>query len=195
MDTELQKFLVQPTGNPSPCGQNFPAQGPARRLRLNRAETLSVARGLASLCLVFVVLTHFIRIAPDKITIQQDSAELARIEAQTQVDDARSAMPAPPRMSNVDGGRTNSKAKDHSQSKVRQPRAIARRNGSVDKKIDLASSEANEEPKTIKRYQQRQRERDLQRQQAVDSSRQRYAQQESAPLLRAIGRALGFPTQ
>src|SRR3984893_4632248 len=158
-------------------------------------ELQLTARGLAFLCLIFVVLAQFIHPAPDKVTMQQDSAELARIEAQTQVDDPGSAMPAPPRMSNVDGGRAGLKAKDRSQSKVRQPRAIVRRNGSIDKKIDLASSEANEEPKTIKRNPQRQRELDLQSQQAVDSSRQRYAQQESYPLLRAIARALGFPTQ
>jgi hypothetical protein len=191
MDNEFQKLLVQPTGNPNPCGQNFSGQGPARRLWLNRTEMLLTARGLAFLFLIFVVLAHFIHAAPDKVTIQQDSAELERVEAQTQVNNARSAMQAPARMSDVDVGRTSSKAKDHSQSKVRQPRAIARHNRSVDKKIDLASSEANEEPKM--RYPQAQRERDLQRQQEVDSSRQRFAQQESHPLLRAIGRALGFP--
>jgi hypothetical protein len=195
MDTELKNLLVQTTGNPGSCSKNFPAQKPARRLWFARRETLLTVRGLAFLCLMFVVLANFIHPAPDKVTKQQDAAELARVEAQTQIDNARSSLPAPARMSNVDDGRTTSKAKDYSESKVRQPRSIARRDGSVDKKFDLASSEANEEPRTIKSYRQRQRERDLQRQQAVDSSRQRYAQQDSGPLLRAIRRLLGFPTQ
>ena len=195
MDTELKKWLVQPTGKPGSCGKNFPAQKPATRFSFARRETLLTARGLAFLCLMFVVLASFIHPAPDKVTKQQDAAELARVEAQTQVDDARSSLPAPAWMPYVDDSRTGPKAKDYSESKGRQPRSIARRNGSVDKRIDFASSDANEEPRTTKNYRQRQRERDLQRQQAVDSSRQRYAQQESSPLLRVIRRILGLPTQ
>lgn len=195
MDTESQKLPVPPTGKRSSCCTSFSAQRPARRWRFSRSETLLTVRGLALLGLTFVVLANFIHPAPDRVTKQQDAAELARVEAQALVDNARSAMPGPARISNVDDGRTTSKAKDYSESKSRQPASIARRNGSVDKKIDFASSEANEEPRTIKSYRQRQRERDLQRQQAVDSSRQRYAQQESGPFLRAIRRLLGFPTQ
>ena len=195
MDTESQKLLVQPTGKRSSCGKGFPAQRPARRWRFSRRETLLTARGLAFLCLMFVVLANFIHPAPDRVAKQQDAAELARVEAQTLDDNARSATPGPARISNVDDGRTTSRAEDYSESKSRQPSSIARRNGSVDKKIDFASSEANEEPRTIKSYRQRQRERDLQRQQAVDSSRQRYAQQESGPFLRAIRRLFGLPTQ
>ena len=195
MDTESQKLLVQPTGKRSSCGKSFSAQGPARRWRSSRREMLLTARGLAYLCLMFVVLANFIHPAPDRATKQQDAAELARVEAQTLVDKARSAMPAPARISNVDNGRTTSKTRNYSESESRQPRLSARRNGSVNKKVDFASSEANEEPRMIKSYRQHQRERDLQRQQAVDSSQQRYTQQESVPLLRAIRRLLGFPTQ
>jgi hypothetical protein len=195
MDTELKKLLAPTTGKPDSNGKNFPAQKPPTRFWFARRETLLTVRGLVFLCLMFVVLANFIHPAPDKVTKQQDAAELAHVEAQTQVDNALSATPAPARMSNVDDGRTGPKAKDYSESKGRQPRSMARRNGSADKKFDLASSEANEEPRSIKSYRQRQRERDLQRQQAVDSSRQRYAEQDSGPLLRAIRRLLGFPTQ
>ena len=195
MDTESQKLLVQPTGKRSSCGKSFSAQRPARRWRFSRRETLLSALGLAFLCLMFVVLANFIHPAPDRVTKQQDAAELARVEAQTLVDNGRSAVPGPARISNVDDGRTTSKAKDYSESESRQPGSIARRNGSVDKTVDSASSESKEEPRTIKSYRQRQRLRDLQRQQAVDSSRQRYAQQESGSFLRAIRRLLGFPTQ
>ena len=195
MDTESQKLLVQPTGKRNSCGNSFSVQRPARRWRFSRRETLLTAQGLAFFCLMFVVLANFIRAAPDRVTKQQDAAELARVEAQTLADNARSVMLGPARIYNLDDSRTTSKAKDYSESKSRQSRSIARRNGSVDKKFDFASSEANEEPRTIKGYRQRQRERDLQREQAVDSSRQRYAQQESGPVLRAIRRLLGFPTQ
>jgi hypothetical protein len=198
MNTELKKLLVQPAGKPGSRGKNSRARKPAKRLWFARRETLLTVRGLAFLCLMFVVLANFIHPAPDNVTKQQDAAELARVEAQTQVDTARSSPPslaAPARMPNVDDGPTSPKAKDYSESKGRQPRSMARRNGSVDKKFDLTSSAANEVPRTIKSYRQRQRERDLQRQQAVDSSRQRYAQQDSGPLLRAIRRLLGFPTQ
>jgi hypothetical protein len=198
MNTELKKLLVQPAGKPGSRGKNSRARKPAKRLWFARRETLLTVRGLAFLCLMFVVLANFIHPAPDNVTKQQDAAELARVEAQKQVDTARSSppsLPAPARMPNVDDGPTGPKAKDYSESKGRQPRSMARRNGSVDKKFDLTSSAANEVPRTIKSYRQRQRERDLQRQQAVDSSRQRYAQQESSPLLRVIRRILGLPTQ
>jgi len=195
MDTELKKLLVQSAGQPGCRGKNFPAQKPARPLWLARRKTLLTARSLAFLCLMFVVLANLIHPAPDKVTKQRDAAELSRVEAQSQVDNARLATPAPAPISNVDDGPTSSKAKDYSESKARQPRSIARHTGSVDKKTDFASNEANEEPRTLKNYRQRQRERDLQRQQAVDASRQRYAQQETAPFLRAIRRLFGFPTQ
>jgi hypothetical protein len=195
MDTELKKLLVRPTGKLGSCAKNFPAHKQARRLWFARSGGLLIVRGLAFLCLMFVVLANFIHPAPDKVTKQQDAAELARVEAHTQVDNARSSLPAPARTPNVDDGRTRPKAKDYSESKGRQPKSIVRRNGSLDKRIDIASSEANEDTKTTKSARQRQREQDLQRQQPVDYSRQRYAQQESGPFLRAIRRLFGFPTQ
>ena len=195
MDTQLQRSVVQPTSKPSSSSKNSAPQRPPRRFWFGRRETLATALGLAFLCLMFVVLANFIHPAPDRVTKQEDSAELARVEAQTQVDNTRSAMPGPTRMSNVDDRGTTAKAKHDSASKGRQPRSIDRRNPSVDKKIDIALGEANEEPRSIKSYRQRQWERDPQSQQAADSSQQRYAQQEPGPVLRAIRRLFGFPTQ
>ena len=63
---------------------------------------LLTAQGLAFLCLMFVVLANYIHPVPDRVTKQQDAAELARIEAQTLDDNARSAMPGPARVSNID---------------------------------------------------------------------------------------------
>src|SRR5215831_569139 len=144
MDTQSQKQLAQPAGKPSFCGKNSPPLRPAGRLGFGRSEMFSTGRGLALVCLMFVVLANFIHPAPDKIMKQQDAAELVRVEAQTHVDNAGPAMQVPARVPKLDDGRISSKEQDYSKSKIQQPGAIARRNGSVDKKNDFASSAADE---------------------------------------------------
>jgi hypothetical protein len=195
IDRELRELPEQPIGNPILRRPILPAKGPARRWRLDRSESLLTAGGMAFLCVMFFVLMQFIHPAPDKLTVRQDSAELTRLEAQTQADKVRTAVQAPVAASNVEVGRASSKPKGHSQSKSRQSGLIARRARSVDQRSDLASSGANEESEALKSYSQRQTDRDLQRQQAMASSRQRYAEQGSNSLLGAIRRALGFSTQ
>jgi hypothetical protein len=195
IDRELQELPVQPMRNPILRRPNLPAQGQARRWQFDRTEALLTAGGLVFLCVIFVVLVQFIHPAPDELTIQQDSAELARVEEQTQIGNVGKQMPAPAALSNSDSARPNSKAKGHSQSKARQPGLIARRTGPVDRKTDLASNAENDQSSGLKKYPQRQTDRDLQMQQAMASRRQRYAQQRSDPVLAAIGRALGFSTQ
>jgi hypothetical protein len=195
IDRELQELPVQPKGNPTLRRPDLAAQGPAGRWRFDRTEALLTGGGLVFLCMIFVVLAHFIHPALDERTIRQDSAELTRVEEQTQIDNVRMQIPAPAAVSTAHSARPNSKAKGHSQSKPGQPGLIAQRTGQVDKKTDLASSAENDRSSRLKKYPQRQRDRDLQMQQAMDSGRQRYAQQRSDSILAAIGRALGLSTQ
>src|SRR5215468_4557373 len=143
MDTQTRKLLAQPASKPNFCGKR-----PAGRVGFGRREMLSTGRGVALLCLIFVVLANFIRPAPDKVTMQQDAAELVRVEAQTHGDNAKPAVPAPARISNLDDGRISSKGQAYSESKTQQSSVIVRRDGSLDKKI---------------RYRQRLRERDVQK--------------------------------
>src|SRR5262249_16838612 len=110
-------------------------------------------------------------------TMQQDAVELERGEAQNHADNAK---PTPSRIYNLDHAQISSKWQDYSQPKTQQSISIIRFAASLNQKI---------------RYQHRLRERDVQKRQAIDSSRQRYAQQESEPFLRTIRRLLGFPTQ
>lgn len=105
---------------------NSTAGGRARGWRLDRTGMLLTGGGVAFLCVIFGVLMQFIRPAPDKLTIQKDSAELSRVEAQTQADNIRTEAMMLATASNAGGNRISSKAKDHSQSKAGQPRPVAR---------------------------------------------------------------------
>jgi hypothetical protein len=194
MDRELQNLPARP-GAPVLHQPNLPAGGAARGWRLDRTEMLLTAGGTAFLCVIFGVLMQFIRPAPDKLTIQKDSAELARVEAQTQADHIHTEAMMSATASNADGNRISSKAKDHSESKAGQSRPVAHQSGLVGRKTELASSGANGELKTSEKYPRRQTERELQRQQASYFGRQRYAQQGPNSVLSAIARALGFSTQ
>jgi hypothetical protein len=140
---------------------------------------------LGFVCVALMAAMQEIHMAPAEPTLQQDRAELARLETQAHLADAQSdvRLPASPSTaSNERTDQTGAQPKDQSSFKPPQSKPLTSRSRAARTSLS-------------KRYQERQTEQALQRQRALAASRLRYAQQESGSFFSSIAHALGFSSR
>jgi hypothetical protein len=144
------------------------------------SSTLTIAGCAIFFCAIFAVAVAEIHPAPDKVTRQKDAAELAIIEAHSPVASTKLGDSPPATASNSGIDRNPA----HFQAKTREARLVDGRTRPISQKNDSVSREAKRQLKAWKDYQ---------REQAIATWRQRYAEQGS--FFKTLGRALGFSTQ
>jgi hypothetical protein len=151
---------------------------------------------LAFLGVTFVIVSHDIHLAPNKLAFQKDAAALERLESQSRQDnsriESRSLLSATASSAGLD--RVDAQSEEILQSAPRKASLIARLPGSVDRKRSIDSGAARKPLTGFKR--------DLevpldnignpQRQRAISPPRQRYEQRGLSSLFAGIGHALGF---
>jgi hypothetical protein len=165
--------------------------------RLDPIQTTLLTTGsLAFLGVIVVILIQDIHLAPDKLTRQKDTAELASLETQSRKDDyqieARTSRSAAASNAGID--RIDAQAEEHSQSQATKSGLIASHIVSETRKADAGSRVPKAQLRALKRdlggppdY-----GRNSQRQRAAASTRQPNKQQGLSSFFAAIGRALGF---
>jgi hypothetical protein len=155
-------------------------------------KSVLIIVSLAFICVTLMVALHGIHLAPAEPALQQDRAELARLETQARLADAQSNVPNPTSPNTASNEQTDGiSAQPKEQSPPPQSRPLAGHIRTARTSLALPS-DAKEQQKWLKRSQERQTERALQRQRALAASRQRFAQQEPGSLFSSIARALGF---
>jgi hypothetical protein len=164
----------------------FNSKNKHRPLRL----VLSIA-SLACICIAMATAMQGIHPPPAAPTLQQDRAELARLENDARVAEAHTAD------LRIAGARTDVEPPAPRALPVEEPAGEA----NVPPREELTLKPAPSKPVTSrahgartssKRYQERQAELALQRQRALAAAQRYYAQQESGSFFGSIARALGF---
>jgi hypothetical protein len=165
-------------------------------LRPGPLQVLLVTGILAFLGVAFVILSHDVHLAPDKLAFQKDAAALERLETQSRQDDSRIESRILPSATASRAGldRVDALPEEILQSAPPKPSLIAGLASSVDRKRSTDSGAARKQLRAFKRDLEVRPDniRNPQRQRAISPPRQRYEQRGLSSLLAGIGHALGF---
>jgi hypothetical protein len=148
---ESQRLDAPPPSNRVLRRSNSPSQRPERSWHPGPIQALLTAGSLAFLCLIFLLSMGDIHLAPTKLTLQRDAAELARLETQLRVGDSHTETRSSPAAAAPDAGteRVDVQPEKHSEFEAPKPTLIASRMGSVGRRREPSSGE--ERPRPFKR--------------------------------------------
>ena len=148
---ESQRLDAPPPSNRVLRRSNSPSQRPERSWHPGPIQALLTAGSLAFLCLIFLLSMGDIHLAPTKLTLQRDAAELARLETQLRVGDSHTETRSSPAAAASDAGteRVDVQPEKHSEFEAPKPTLIASRMGSVGRRREPSSGE--ERPRPFKR--------------------------------------------
>jgi hypothetical protein len=148
---ESQRLDAPPPSNRVLRRSNSPSQRPERSWHPGPIQALLTAGSLAFLCLIFLLSMGDIHLAPTKLTLQRDAAELARLETQLRVGDSHTETRSLPAAAASDAGteRVDVQPEKHSEFEAPKPTLIASRMGSMGRRREPSSGE--ERPRPFKR--------------------------------------------
>lgn len=152
-----------------------------RSWRPGPIQTLLVTGFLALLGLIFAILIPDIHLAPDRLTLEKDAAELACLEAQSHTNDYHTETRSVP-LAAADSaaiGRVDLLLEQQPQSETPKSALIVRRASSPDRKRNTDAGSVRKHLRPFKR--------DL-----AGPTRQRYEQKGPSSLFAALRHALGF---
>jgi hypothetical protein len=163
-------------------------------LRPGPLQMLLVTGILAFLGVTFVILSHDIHLAPDRLAFRKDAAALESLETQSSRDYSRIESRILPLVTATSAGldRVNARPEEILQSAPPRARLIAGPVSAVDRKRSTDSGAARKQLRAFKRDLEVRPDNIRTEQRAVSPPRQRYEQRGQGSLFTGIGHALGF---
>jgi hypothetical protein len=161
-------------------------------------QALLATGSLAFLSVISLLLMQDIHLAPTKLILQKDAAELTRLETQLRLGDSHTEIRSLPSAAASTAGteRIDVQPQENSGFEVPGSALIASRLSSAGRKRDAGSGEEKKHLRPFKRGLEGRPDyvRNLQSQRTIAHRRQPYKQQGLGSFFSAMGRALGFST-